>query len=332
MATAKVQPATIAVMRFKRSWLAPLFSCVVLVLIVLALQDKFALLSGAALQRGLKVIPPQRLLLAVVFTCAYYLVITGYDTLAFRTLKLPANRGTIALGSFVSFAYSNMIGFGAITNASIRYHIHRHDGVSLKDSTKVVAFYSLTLLLGMLCVGSVVFLFSPVKLPIAFHLPFRSMQPFAWISMSVLVLYIWLLTRRGKPVRIWRWVIPRLPLRVIIVQVLLASADWMLSGAAAYVLVPHSATMLYTDFLSIYILAQLAGMFSQVPGGVGVFETIMVLLLPRRASTAATIGTLLAFRAIFYVLPFLLATLMLGKFEWSSRRKRRLNLGTIWKK
>ncbi|HRH93809.1 MAG TPA: lysylphosphatidylglycerol synthase domain-containing protein, partial [Candidatus Peribacteria bacterium] len=257
-----------------------------------------------------------------------YLVITGYDTLAFRTLKIPSSRGSIVLGSFVSFAYSNMIGFGAITNASIRYHIHRHAGVSLKDSTKVVAFYSLTLLLGMLCVGSVVFLFSPVKIPLSFHLPFRSMQPFAWMSMSMLVLYIWLLTRRGKPLKIWHWTIPHMPLHIVLFQVLLASADWMLSGAAAYVLIPHSAVMSYTDFMSIYVVAQLAGMFSQVPGGVGVFETIMLLLLPRVASTATTVGTLLAFRAIFYVVPFLLATLLLGKFEWTSRRKKKL-LGII---
>lgn len=324
MSDESAQPATIRPMRPKRSWLAPLFSLAAIILIAMILRDKAALFSSETFLRGLKAIPYQRILLAVILTCVYYLVITGYDSLAFRTMRLPATRRSIAFASFVSFAYSNMIGFGAITSASIRYHIHRHAGVSLKDSSKIVAFHLLTLLLGVLCVGSVVFMFSPAKLPLSFHLPFRSMQPFAWMSISLLVLYIWILTRRKGPVRIWRWHIPHLPLRVVVFQVLIASADWMLSGAAAFVLLPHATSMYYTDFLSIYIVAQLVGMFSQVPGGVGVFETMMLLLLPRRASTVVTLGALLTFRAIFYVLPFLLATLMLGKFEWNTRRRRKI--------
>ncbi len=308
-------------MRPRRSWLAPLFTALVIVLVVFALRDKAALFSSSSFMRGLKTIPLQNVLLAVVCTALYYLAITGYDTMAFRAMKLPASKRRIALGSFVSFAYSNMIGFGAITNASMRYHIHRHGGVSLKDSTKIVAFYSFTLLLGMLAVGSFVFLTSSVKLPLSLKLPFRTMQPFGWASLALLVTYVWLLTRHGKPIRIWKWHVPHLPLRVVIVQVLLASADWMLSSAACYVLLPHVTTLAYNEFLSIYIVAQLAGMFSQVPGGVGVFETVMLLLLPKRASAAVTIGSLLAFRLIFYVIPFVLATLMLGKFEWSNRKR-----------
>jgi uncharacterized membrane protein YbhN (UPF0104 family) len=307
-------------MRARRSWLAPLITLAVIVMVAFVLKDKIALFSSGTFMRGLKAIPVQRLLVAVICTCAYYLVITGYDTLAFRTMRLSASKRSIALASFVSFAYSNVIGFGAVTNASMRYHIHKHAGVTLKDSTKVVAFYTLTLILGVLAVGSVVFLLSPIRLPLSLKLPFRTVQPFGWIALGLLASYVWLLTR-GKPVKIWKWHLPHLPLKVVLVQVLVASADWMLSGATAFVLLPHSSHMYYTEFMSIYIVAQLAGMFSQVPGGVGVFETIMLLLLPKRASAAVTIGSLLAFRLVFYVIPFVIATFMLGKFEWSHRRR-----------
>lgn len=310
-------------MRLRRSWLAPAITIAAIVVVGFVLREKIALLSGSSFQRALKTIAAHRFAAAAMCTLAYYCVIVGYDTLAFRTMRLPATRRSIAVASFVSFAYSNIIGFGAITNASLRYHMHKHAGITLKDSTKVVAFYTLTLLLGVLCVGSIVFLWSSVKLPLALRLPFRTLQPIGWISLALLAVYVWLLTRRGRPLRFWKWTLPKLPLRVVVQQVLLASADWLLSGAAVYALLPHAPAVPFLEFLSIYMIAQLAGMFSQVPGGVGVFETVMLVLLPKHASAAATIGSLLAFRVVFYVVPFLVATLLLGRYEWRLRRSKR---------
>jgi uncharacterized membrane protein YbhN (UPF0104 family) len=307
-------------MRMQRSWLATGLTLLVIALVLLALREKISLLSSTSFQRAIKTISVHRFAFAVACTIAYYCVIVGYDALAFRTMHLPATKRSIALASFVSFAYSNTIGFGAVTNASLRYHMHKHAGMTLKDSTKVVGFYTLTLLLGVLCVGSVVFLWSSVKVPLSLHLPFRTLQPIGWISLALLGIYIWLLTRSGKQLKIWKWTLPKLPLRVVLLQVLLASADWLLSGAAAYAILPHAPVVPFLEFMSIYMLAQLAGMFSQVPGGIGVFETVMLVLLPKRASAAATVGALLAFRMVFYVAPFILATLLLGRFEWRQRR------------
>ncbi len=72
-------------------------------------------------------------------------------------------------------------------------------------------------------------------------------------------------------------------------------------------------------FFGIYLLAQLAGVVSNVPGGLGVFETVILLLLKSFISSATLFGALLAYRAIYYLLPLCIAVLLLGIYELRQR-------------
>lgn len=59
----------------------------------------------------------------------------------------------------------------------------------------------------------------------------------------------------------------------------------------------------------------MAGMTSQVPGGVGIFETATLLLLSPSLPASAAFGSLLVFRGIYYILPLLAAAVLLGTQE-----------------
>jgi uncharacterized membrane protein YbhN (UPF0104 family) len=61
----------------------------------------------------------------------------------------------------------------------------------------------------------------------------------------------------------------------------------------------------FTTFIGLFVIAQTAGVFSQVPGGIGVFESIFLLALPGDIHRANIFGALLAFRIIYYVLPLI---------------------------
>ena len=75
-------------------------------------------------------------------------------------------------------------------------------------------------------------------------------------------------------------------------------------------------------FFGIYLLAQLAGIISNVPGGLGVFETILILLLSPPIPSASLLGALLAYRGIYYFLPLGVSILMLLWYEFKQRRTR----------
>jgi phosphatidylglycerol lysyltransferase len=60
---------------------------------------------------------------------------------------------------------------------------------------------------------------------------------------------------------------------------------------------------------------------SHVPGGVGVFETVLLLLLSHRVGRGPMIGAMLVYRAIYYLLPLALATVAIGVHETMQRKE-----------
>jgi phosphatidylglycerol lysyltransferase len=84
-------------------------------------------------------------------------------------------------------------------------------------------------------------------------------------------------------------------------------------------LLPVSAHVRYVTFLGVYAAAVIAGIISHVPGGVGVFEAVILLTLPG-VPTDALLGSLLAYRAVYYLVPLVFGTLLFGSKEVSAQR------------
>ena len=92
---------------------------------------------------------------------------------------------------------------------------------------------------------------------------------------------------------------------------LLATADWVLASCTLYVLLPQGKIE-YITLLQIFLIAQMLGILSQVPGGMGVFETAIVMMLPSATDSSYVMGALLAYRAIFYFFPLGIALTLLA--------------------
>jgi phosphatidylglycerol lysyltransferase len=154
------------------------------------------------------------------------------------------------------------------------------------------------------------------SLPPALQSPFfRSVFPLGVVFVFCVAGYLLFCALRTLPVKIRAWEFPFPPLRLAITQVLLSSVDWALVAGVLYVLLPVVADLSYPFFLGFFILAQIVGVSSQVPGGLGVFETIMVLLLSPQLPTPAIIGALVVYRAIYYLLPLGVAAILLALHE-----------------
>jgi len=94
-----------------------------------------------------------------------------------------------------------------------------------------------------------------------------------------------------------------------------AGLDWALAGAALYVLLPPVPGLSFLTFLGIYLIAQFSGLLSHVPGGLGVVESIMVVLLKPYLDPSATLAALIAYRGVYYLLPFVLGVVLLSAYE-----------------
>jgi phosphatidylglycerol lysyltransferase len=266
----------------------------------------------------LALMPRAHLIAAMVLTILDYLVLTTYDFLALRYIRHPVKYGKIAFASFVGYAFShNMTILGG---SAVRYRIYSMLGVSAVKVAAIVAFCGVTFWLGFFSVGSAVFLFSSERVPAAFNLPFVSVRPIGALFLIIVTAYVTLALAKKAPLRIrgWEFAIPAPGL--VGSQLVISSIDWLLAGSVLFVLLPAGPSaggqLDYFSFMPFFLLAQVAGLLSYVPGGLGVFETAMMLLLSPFYESSAIISSLLVYRLVYYLIPFGVASLLLAGLEF----------------
>lgn len=260
-------------------------------------------------------IPSGQILSALLLMVGSYLVMTGYDLLALRYIRHPLPPAKTALTSFLGYAFSNNIGFSMIAGASVRYRLYSAWGLSAVEITQVVLFCTTSLWLGFFGLSGAVFTFAPLALPRSLHWPVVTVRPLGALLLAAAAGY-WMLTlfsRKEWRFGQWRLALPSFGLAGA--QMIIAAADWLMAGVVLYVLLPDQPSWGLLHFMQIYLLAQLAGLVSQVPGGLGVFETAMLLLAPARTPASQVMGALVVYRGIYYLLPLLIATALLGIVE-----------------
>lgn len=266
-------------------------------------------------------VPTSHLALALLLTCLSYLSLTVYDVLALRYIRYPLVYRKIAFASFVGYAFAHNIGLSWLTGGSVRYRLYSTWGIPARDIAKVVLFCTLTFWLGLGTVGGVVFLVLPVVLPPTLSLPFVSLRSLGLTMLLVVVVYLIVSAIRRTPLRVRDRQFSLPTLRIALAQIAIASLDLALVGGVLYVLLPAQPHFSYPMFLGIYLLAQVAGVASQVPGGLGIFESVLLMLLPVTMPASAVVGSLFVYRSIYYLLPLVLAAVGLGVHEVWQRQE-----------
>jgi phosphatidylglycerol lysyltransferase len=254
--------------------------------------------------QALRAIPADRLAAALLLTALNYLVLTGYDALAFRYIGRSLAYRKIAFASFLGFAFANNTGsFSLVAGGGVRYRLYSGWGLAAGEIARVVGFCTLSFWLGFLAIAGALFLAAPVALPALLHLPFATSRPLGALLLAAAAAYL-LASARGRPrVRLRDWEIPLPGPALAAGQLAVSIVDWTLAAAILHLLLPPSAHLPFAHFFAVYLLAQLAGLASTVPGGIGVFESVMLLLLAPVLPAAAVFGALLAYRGVYYLLP-----------------------------
>lgn len=270
--------------------------------------------------------PPRRLALALFLTALNYAVLTAYDFLAFEYIekRLPPLR--VVLASFLAYAIANNVGFAALSGASVRYRFYTRWGVSGEELSRIVFSYSVTFWLGLLALGGMSLVISP--LPGERELPVHGLLgPLGWLLIVITLAYLIATMVRRAPIRIGRFELPLPSPTIAAAQLAVSAVDWALAGAVVYALLPPGR-MSYFSLLTAFLGAQLLGLASHVPGGVGVFEGLMVLLLKRLISAGELVPALIVYRVAYYLLPLGVALVALLLDEIHQRRAQAAWLGS----
>ncbi|MGE4265000.1 MAG: bifunctional lysylphosphatidylglycerol flippase/synthetase MprF [Desulfovibrio sp.] len=283
-----------------------------------------AQLSGYNLQEILENLLKEKdrdLLLAFGLTAVNFIVLAGYDILALNYIGHPLPPHRPVLASFAGNAFSNTIGLSTLAGSTVRYRLYSSWGLSPGEIAKIVVFTTLTLWLGLFSIGGLIFTASPLPLPDWVALPFSTTRPLGLILLLAPAAYLYAAARKETPWRIGRLTLLLPPFKSALLQVAVASLDWALAAAVLYALLPPWANVSFPLVLGAFLLGQIAGLVSQVPGGLGVFESCLLFLLTPRIPAPALFAALVAYRVVYYLVPLALASVLLAARETLAARE-----------
>ncbi|MDR1400834.1 MAG: phosphatidylglycerol lysyltransferase domain-containing protein [Endomicrobium sp.] len=285
------------------------------IMALLFLRNQLKNISYSEIKNALKTLLYSRIIVASFLSILYYLILGGYDIIAFKYInqKISLKPKDIIFTCFISNILGSNTGYSMLFGGSIRYRLYSLYNVSIADVTKVILFSSATIWTGLLLIGGFIFIFTPISLKgiVDFNFSARTIGLF---FIVILVSYILLSVFRSKPIGLFKWTVTFPNIKIVSLQILVATCDWLIASFVLYVLMPVGEIP-YFALLKIFLVSQLLGIISQTPGGIVIFEASITSLFPSSLNNPEIIGGLLAYRAIFYFFPLLIALVLLGSFE-----------------
>lgn len=248
--------------------------------------------------------------LAALSTVAGYLALVGYGWSALRYIRKQLPLPLVAFTSFVGYALSNTIGASWLSGGAVRYRIYSRVGLSATEIALVVAFTTLGFGIGEVLVGGAALVVQPEVFAGYFG---WSPDWVRWGGGALLLLFVatLILRSRHEGSISWRKHKFRLPdTSILAVQMGFSMLDIVFAGTTLFLLLPDS-TLGIAGFLAIFAVALVIGVLSHVPGGIGVFEAVMLTALTSFLPAEQVTAALVVYRLVYYLVPFLLGTVLL---------------------
>ena len=253
-------------------------------------------------------IPFVNLVMACVACLAGYFALSLYDFLA---LNYVGEAKKVVwwkwmLAGMLGFAISNNAGHAVVSGGAIRYRLYTRWRIRGGDIVKMLTISGITYTLG--CAAIVVIGY--------FLIPQEFFEQSTGANIGMTSLFVGCLTAimiyfaatvffRNKSIRIGQLHFDIPTTKMAALQMLLGVVDGLLAGLVLYSCIRPFWDIPFGTYIGFFIIAQNTGVFSQVPGGIGVFESIFLIALPDDVDKAAIFGALLAYRIIYYVLPLI---------------------------
>ena len=297
-------------------------SIAIAVLSIVILVHTLSHINLAELQAAFAATSNQQILTASGLAALSYLALTGYDGLALRQLRARVPYRTTALASFTSYAISFTLGFPLITAGTVRYWIYSQVGLTASKVASLTVIAGVTFWLGMaLVIGITLLIRSEMISQIDHFEPHINLLIGVAVIVALLAYLTWVsIGHRKTRIQGLRLELPGFSLTLG--QVILGVIDLCSAAGVLYVLLPTPRALDFFTFAAIYVFGCVLGIASHAPGGIGVFEATMLKFVPA-PSQEALLASLLLFRIIYYLVPFIFALSLLGANE-SFRRWRSL--------
>ncbi len=294
------------------------FSLIIAALAIFVLIHTLAHLNPGELRAAFAATQNSQILAALGLTAVSFLALTGYDGVALLQLRQRVPYTTTALASFTSYAICFTLGFPLITAGTVRFWIYSQAGISAAKIASLTIIAGVTYWLGMVLILGIGLVFRAGMISQIDHLEPQINMLLGLGAIGALIAYlVWVsIEHRWTHIQGFKLELPGF--KLTLAQVVLGVIDLCSAAGVLYVLLPEPRGIDFFTFAAVYVFACALGIASYAPGGIGVFEATMLKVLPV-PSQEGLLASLLLFRIIYYLIPFVLAFALLGANEGSRR-------------
>jgi uncharacterized membrane protein YbhN (UPF0104 family) len=248
------------------------------------------------------------LIIASAVTLMSFLVYACFDLIGRNYIRQNLTWRQILPVGIISYAF-NLNLSAWVGGIAMRYRLYSRLGVSKSNIAKILGLSLATNWFGYMVIAGTVFSSGLVRMPPGWKLSSGALQGVG--ALLLLLSAGYLAACRFSRQREWsiRGVEINLPsLHMAVLQLALGALNWSLMAAVIFTLLPSKLD--YPLVLGVLLISAIAGVITHIPAGLGVLEAVFVALLQHEASRGSLVAGLLAYRAIYFLLPLLITVVM----------------------
>jgi uncharacterized membrane protein YbhN (UPF0104 family) len=262
--------------------------------------------------------PVESLVRAALFAAASFALYSCFDLLGRYYTGHQLRTPQVLIVTFISYAFNLNLG-ALVGGIAFRYRLYSKLGLDAEVTTRVLFISMATNWLGYLLLGGLVFWWGAITLPPEWKVDTVVLRLIGLVMTAAAITYLLLCafsrkrrwTIRGNELTLPSW-------RMALLQLLMSSANWLLIAGAVFMVLEKQVP--FPEVLAVLLMAAIAGVMAHIPAGLGVLEAVFVALLSHQVPKNELLAAMLIYRAIYYLIPLLLATLAYLALEAGTRK------------
>lgn len=278
----------------------------------------FQRISFADVIAQMRAVPGTTLAVAALCAAGAFTTLACYEVAVVRYVKHCIGRSRPMLTAFIAFPLGHAVGQAMLSGGAIRYRMYTPAGFSATEVGATVLLANLPYALAFGLFLDIALVVAADTLEPLFRVSSEWLRVLGGIGLVKDLGYMVLIALRRKPVRLGGWSVNLPTPAMTLLQYVVGIIDVALVSSVLFLLLPESAGLSYLPFLAVYLASVLAGVLSHVPAGLGVLESMLLLLLPD-VPPEQLLAAVLTYRALYEIVPVLLALALWGVFEGFSR-------------
>lgn len=275
--------------------------------------------GGAAALRALGRIEARDIAASCLAVIGVFATLWGMEQMALKRAGAPRAARARTVASLVANAVSLGAGFGMLSGGALRARLYAPAGVDAPTAFYVASAVTLMSLLGGALIATIGLIFMPGE----------TLTGASWRGVGVAGLcgfgaILVIAGRKGQALTLFGRRVELPGALELSSWIGLGALDWLFSAAALFVLLPAQDRLAFPEFAALFALAHLIAMPTGSPGGLGVFDAIMVSAAGDGAPPSQTAAALIVYRVLCLLAPVALGFIGLAMLEATRGRGPRM--------